>query len=398
MGERDWADAQSRLFFGARHKATEKAAKEGRMERMHSFLPGQIWLDTEGKRIQAHGGSVFWEKGIYYWYGENKEFTTGDNGIWTYGVRAYRSTDLYNWEDLGLIIPPDLKDRNSPLYPGQMLDRPHILYEEKTGKYVCWVKVMMRDGTQQSTVLTADRFLGPYTIVRTGLQPFGMDAGDFDLAKGEDGKGYYYFEHVHSELICADLTEDFTNVAGTFTRHFPQPHPPLVREAPCHFVRGGKHYLITSGTTGYLPNASLAAVAEDFHGPFTVLGDPHPGDVSHTSFHSQISCVFRVHGKRDLYIACADRWVPDHMDLPAAFYEKAFALQFTGRKDEIPALAADMGLDAEAVRLCFCDAARNTRDADYVWLPLVFEEPDAEHPAGRVRIDWKEEWRLEDYN
>ena len=23
-----------------------------------SFHPGQVWLDTEGKRIQAHGGSV----------------------------------------------------------------------------------------------------------------------------------------------------------------------------------------------------------------------------------------------------------------------------------------------------------------------------------------------------
>ena len=24
----------------------------------NSFHPGQVWLDTEGKRIQAHGGSV----------------------------------------------------------------------------------------------------------------------------------------------------------------------------------------------------------------------------------------------------------------------------------------------------------------------------------------------------
>lgn len=42
-----------------------------------SFRPGQVWLDTEGKRIQAHGGSVIYVDGIYYWYGENKEFTDG---------------------------------------------------------------------------------------------------------------------------------------------------------------------------------------------------------------------------------------------------------------------------------------------------------------------------------
>ena len=42
-----------------------------------SFHPGQPWLDTNGKRIHAHGGSIFYENGRYYWYGENKEKTTG---------------------------------------------------------------------------------------------------------------------------------------------------------------------------------------------------------------------------------------------------------------------------------------------------------------------------------
>lgn len=46
-----------------------------------SFRPGQVWLDTEGKPIQAHGGSVIYVDGIYYWYGENKEFTDGTNDI-----------------------------------------------------------------------------------------------------------------------------------------------------------------------------------------------------------------------------------------------------------------------------------------------------------------------------
>ena len=41
----------------------------------HSFHPGREWLDTEGKPIQAHGGSVIYVKDRYYWYGENKEKT-----------------------------------------------------------------------------------------------------------------------------------------------------------------------------------------------------------------------------------------------------------------------------------------------------------------------------------
>jgi hypothetical protein len=32
--------------------------------------------------------------GDFYWYGENKEFTTGETDVWTWGVRCYRSRDL----------------------------------------------------------------------------------------------------------------------------------------------------------------------------------------------------------------------------------------------------------------------------------------------------------------
>lgn len=78
-----------------------------------------------------------------------------------------------------------------------------------------------------------------------------MSAGDFDLAVAPDGKAYYYFERVHSETICADLTADYTDVTGYYSTHFPHPAPPYVREATAHFYRNGKHYLVTSGTTGY---------------------------------------------------------------------------------------------------------------------------------------------------
>ena len=84
-----------------------------------AFRPGQASLDTSGNRIQAHAGKVHYENGTFYWYGENKERTTHGSGIWHWGVRCYSSTDLYNWHDLGLIIPPDVDDPSSPLHPAQ---------------------------------------------------------------------------------------------------------------------------------------------------------------------------------------------------------------------------------------------------------------------------------------
>lgn len=345
-----------------------------------AIYPGKVWLDTNGNRIQAHGGSIMYIDGVYYWYGENKEKTDGVNGIWHWGVKCYSSTDLYNWEDRGIIIPPEPDDPTSSLHPESCMDRPHIIYNKKTKKYVCWMKIMNKDSfqTQTETVMVANHILGPYTKVKEGLQPLGMNAGDFDLAVAEDGKAYYYFERVHSETICADLTEDYTDVTGYYSTHFPRKHPPYVREATAHFKRKGKHYLITSGTTGYLPNPSEVAVADTWHGPYKVLGNPHVGDESQTSFHSQISCIFKVEGKKDLYIACADRWLPQNMDKEYPIYEEMFNSIYSEEEKEF-----DFSRMGE-------EPVQNTSIADYVWLPLRFD-------GDMVYIDWKDEWRIEDY-
>ncbi|MBO4363530.1 MAG: family 43 glycosylhydrolase [Clostridia bacterium] len=348
------------------------------MKRYDSIRPGRVWLDTDGKRIQAHGGSIFYENGRYYWYGENKQFTDGVSKIWHWGVRMYESDDLYNWRDLGVIIPPRPDDPSSPLHPHSFMDRPHIIHNRRTGKYVCWLKIMQPDGSQTETVLTADRLTGPYEIVREGLRPLGMSAGDFDLAVAPDGKAYYYFERVHSETICADLTDDYTDVTGYYSTHFPQPFPPYVREATSHFVRRGKHYLLTSGTTGYFPNPSEVAIADSWHGPYKVLGNPCPGDSSDTTFHSQIASVFKVPGKKDLYIALGDRWLPECADVTYEEVKKYFEINFDPE-------VADKSA-APAIR----PLRNRTQIADYVWLPLRFD-------GENVFLDMKDEWRVEDY-
>ena len=296
------------------------------------------------------------------------------------GVRFYSSKDLYNWKDEGLIIPPEPEKPDSSLHPEKCMDRPHIIYNKTTRKFVCWLKIMNKDETQSSTVLVADSLFGPYTKVRENLRPLGMSAGDFDLAVAEDGKAYYYFERVHSETICADLTEDYIDVTGYYSTHFPHPGPPYVREATAHFIRKGKHYLLTSGTTGYLPNPSEAAEADTWHGPYRVLGNPHPEDATNTSYHSQISSVLKVEGKRDLYIACADRWLPREMHRKYEDYKEMFEARFLRNWE---------GFDRSAME---APPVNNTSIADYVWLPLRFDDE-----KGMVFIDWKDEWRIEDY-
>lgn len=351
-----------------------------------SFRPGEVWLDTAGKPIQAHAGSIMQIGDTYYWYGENKEFTTSKTNVRSWGVRCYKSADLYNWDDLGLIIPPDTAHSDSPLHPTAALDRPHILYCESTKKYVCWIK-MLWGAHQTRTVLVADAITGPYQIVRTNIMPVGMGAGDFDMVIcPDDGKAYMYFERVHSELICADLTSDYTDFTGYYSTHFPLQGPPFVREAPAYFKRHGKHYLATSGTTSYFPNPSEIAVADTFHGPFTVLGDLHPTDRSRSSFNTQISSIFKHPKKKDLYIALGDRWIGPRNDASfmsgeaTRLVESAFEKMFS-----IPR----QPLTAEE-QAALPPSPLNTSVSRYVWLPIKFE-------GDKPVIAWHDQWSLDEF-
>lgn len=350
----------------------------------NSIRPGKIWKDTDGKRIQAHGFSVFYDEkeSLYFWYGENKERTKKGGTIWHWGVRCYVSKDLYNWDDKGLIIPPVPEDLQSPLHPTYCMDRPHILYCEKTGKYIAWLKIMAGEVSQFMTVMEADTFMGPYRMVHKMYKPLQMDSGDFALhVDKKTKKAYIFFERPHFELICATLTEDYTGVSGEYSTHYENLFPPYTREAPAFFEHHGKKYLFTSGTSGYYPNQSRVCILDDYHGEYRDLGDPCIGDKTNTTFNSQITCVFRIPGTEQL-IACADRWtpqwwVPKMAKQILAGMERHFKDYIPNRKPlEIHSLS---GVEQKH--------NENTWKSDYVWLPIEWE---GEKPVLR----WQDEWRI----
>nr|WP_304971690.1 family 43 glycosylhydrolase [uncultured Schaedlerella sp.] len=350
----------------------------------HSITPGRVWLDTDGNRIQAHGGSIITVGDTFYWYGENKEKTTGKDSIWHWGVRCYSSKDLYNWKSEGIIIPPDTEDESSPLHPSAMMDRPHIIYNERTKKYAAWLKIMGEPPC--FAVLTADSILGPYEMVNPKVNPCGLEVGDFDLQVDPvTKKGYLISQKPHTCIYVAELNEDYTDAAGTYTEHFPHTAPPQAREAPAHFIRNGLHYLITSGTTGYYSNPSEAAMAADWNDPYEILGDPHVNDSSKTSFNSQITSVFRHPGKKDLYIALADRWKPEICQMEG--YETgAYSDRIQEKFRRIFDPKVEFVFTAEDAE----DMKINSSVSDYVWLPLKFD-------GDQVRIEWRDEWTIEEY-
>jgi len=342
-----------------------------------SIRPGQEWLDTENKRIEAHGGYLFREGDTWYWYGENKEKTFGNSKMWTYGIRYYSSKDLYNWKDEGFLIEPS-DNRKDPMFYERRIDRPHIIRSNVTGKYVCWIKY---NDNASFTLYEADSFKGPYTLIKKDYRVLGKKCGDFDFICDENGRPYIFVETDHLDLISMKLRDDCTDVIGEPVYHYKDITPPFTREGVACFRKDGKYYLLTSGMMGYVPNPSQIAVADQIEGPYVSLGDPHVDEPGVSSYNSQISCIFEYKGK---LISLADRWVPDYVvdkevnDLLtraiASNYDKKYKATF---KEKLQMMKSPLMGKA------------NTSRANYVMLPIEFEE-------GKPVIHWKKEWRIND--
>lgn len=350
------------------------------------IYPGKPWMDENGKRIQAHGAGMYYEDGTFYWYGENKEFTDGKNKNWTWGIKYYSSRDLCSWKDEGFLIEAQPEKKESPFYPRRKLDRPHIVKNPNTGRLIMYLKY---SDTADFTICSADKICGPWKIEKEGFKAYGRKCGDFDLEVDENGTGYLYVEVDHKEVISCRLTKDFLDTEGAYAVHYEGLHPPLSREGVTHFARNGKHYIVTSGMIGYVPNPSQWAIGDDWMGPYTDMGDPHVNDESSASFNSQISYIFKHPEKKDLYIAMADRWVPgfpmtkEKYENMAKFigsnYDKSIKLGFFERFRLLKQLMSSPML-----------GSANTSVADYVWLPISFE-------GDKMSIAWKESWSPEDY-
>ena len=72
----DQSSAVHDMFFPELNTAVDPI--NGGNDSMYFYYPGRIWLDTDGKPIQAHGGGVLYDKrtNTYFWYGENKDGKT----------------------------------------------------------------------------------------------------------------------------------------------------------------------------------------------------------------------------------------------------------------------------------------------------------------------------------
>jgi hypothetical protein len=275
------------------------------------IVPGAAkWSDTNGNHINAHGGGVVYHNGAYYWFGENR------NGKKSDGISVYKSTDLYNWQRLGLALTPTGAhggSQGNDIAPGRTLERPKVIYNALTNQWVMWIHWENGEGygEARACVAVSDKIEGPYTFVKT-FRPNGNPCRDQTVFLDEDGKAYHFANINFNDMNIDLLTDDFLDATPEQNKTFEG----LKFEAPAIFRVGDTYYGLYSLSDGWKPTPGQTGYTTDIMGEWS-RGDNFAIDNNkETSYRSQSTFVLKVQGYEKAFIYMGDRWNEGDINSP----------------------------------------------------------------------------------
>lgn len=286
-----------------------------------TIKPGQTWNDTSGSAINAHGGCVQYYDGTYYWFGETRSGSTCN------GVSCYSSTDLINWKKLSNAMTPTgtKTDANVDVAQGRTIERPKVIYNEKTGKWVMWFHWENGSdyGQAKVAVLTSDKITGPYTLTQNGVfRPNDKDSRDQTLFLDTDGRAY----HVSSTET--NYRTHFIRLSDDFTRPTEEESLQVLGaryEAASMFKYGDSYWCLFSGCDGWNANRGRYiwyvgddpldnwSYGMDFYANNSYGVDFCVDNGNSNCYQSQPAYVFPVQGRDKCFIYMGDRWTSSNV-------------------------------------------------------------------------------------
>jgi beta-galactosidase len=222
------------------------------------------------------------------------------------------------------------------------MERPKVIYNEKTKKYVMWFHLELRGkgySAARAGIAVSDNITGPYTFVKS-FRPNENMSRDMTLYKDGKTDAYLiYSSRENYDLRIVKLTDDYLDATTEdkmlFSKH---------REAPAIFKYNKNYYLITSGCTGWNPNKASIHKATSVWGPWEEQTyNPMEGSKAETTFDGQSTFILPVEGKKNSFIFLADKWNP-----------------------------------------------RNLKDSRYLWLPIRFRDD-------KPYVEWNDEWDMKGF-
>ena len=291
-------------------------------EKSDLIINGTDWFDTEGRKISAHEGELARFGDYFYWYGSSYKnnpqgkFRMTAGPVWN-GVQVYRSKDLVNWEYRGVCLPRPERGFGKLGATG----RAHIIYNQKTKKYVMWYRWFVAMPASFLMVATADHPEGPFTPL--GAREVGTSTGfgsDMNVFQDHDGKAYLiYCDHNKPEtggnwryaIRIDSLTDDYLNSNREGVIVFGGGN-----EAPAMTKYKGKYIALASGVHGWSGSETVCATTDSPLSKWT----PQGHITEQRTWGSQVTDLLYIEESDQVLALCDQWWIPDRADIDKSRY------------------------------------------------------------------------------
>jgi hypothetical protein len=254
---------------------------------------GVPWFDDRGQTVNAHGGCLLEEDGLYYLFGEYK---TDDKNAFV-GFSCYSSPDLATWTFERLVLP---QQPDGLLGPDRIGERVKVMKCPATGRFMMYMHADDLGYTDPHIgVAVCDTVDGEYDFL--GALEFNgepLRRWDMGTFQDTDGTGYLLLHEGDIYRLSEDYSRAEELVAGRIAEG---------GESPAMLQQDGQYFILFSNKTSWERNDNYYLTAPGIGGPWTHRGLFAPeGSLTHNS---QCSFVFPLRREgRTEHLYMGDRW------------------------------------------------------------------------------------------
>ncbi|GAW04191.1 Arabinanase levansucrase invertase [Lentinula edodes] len=254
------------------------------------IVPGAVWTDTSGNKIDAHGGQILQEGTTFYWVGSAYASNEVPN--------IYSSTDLLNWT-----------------FQGPASTAVEFMYRPKLftsgGKFYIWGQVnRLVQALESSSINTGYSIYGS----AFSLPPDARTYSDEGIFVDTTGEAYILTSADSNNLQINEINGGSSVSIGTRVTDLEGAYeaPGLMKST------GGIYYLVMSTKTGYTANANQFWWSTNIAGPWNGPSGIAPS--SSNTYDSQNTFELKISGSQQTtYIYMGDAW--DSEGTAASNYE-----------------------------------------------------------------------------
>ncbi|KAK4031616.1 glycosyl hydrolase [Parachaetomium inaequale] len=262
-------------------------------------VPGGTWTTSNSEPLQAHGAGLIQVDGVYYMVGEDKS-----GGSSFENVNCYSSKDLVQWTYVGALLS---RTSSGDLGPNRVVERPKVIYNDKTRKYVLWMHMDSSSyGEARVAVASGDSVCGKYTYHRS-FQPLGRESRDMGLFKDDDGKGYLLTEDRNYGLRIVALSDDYLSPTSDVYSWKLEGGNRV--EAPAMIKLGNTYFMFASMMTGWDANENQYTTSTNLRSGWS--GWKKFADSGSNTYNSQTTYILKTSESSAIYMG--DRWLKDNL-------------------------------------------------------------------------------------